>query len=66
MLLSHSNFFSNVHLCIEPLVLLWVGQIVFPECVKTKFLVVHSCERVLVLFLAQDILFNQLVESVCL
>ena len=28
---------------VEPLVPLWIGQIVLPECVKTKLLVVHRC-----------------------
>ena len=62
MFLGHANCFYDVHICIEPLVKLWVGQIVFSECVKTDFLVVHRCERVLVLRMAQDSILNQPVE----
>ena len=62
MLLGHANFFSDVHLCIEPLVPLWVVQPVLSECLKTKLLVVHCCERVLVLRLDQDSISNQPVE----
>ena len=62
MLSGHSNCFSNFHLFIEPLVPLWVGQRVLSECVKAKLLVVHRCERVLVLRLAQDSLLNHPVE----
>ena len=46
---SQANRFSDDHLCIEPLITMWVGQSVVSERVKTKFLVVHRCKRVLVL-----------------
>ena len=32
VLLVHANCFSDVHFRIEPLVPLWVGKIVLPEC----------------------------------
>ena len=63
MLLGHANHFSNVYFCVEPLVPLRVGQRIFSECAETKFLVVHSCKRILVLRLPQDSLFNKLIQD---
>ena len=63
MLLGHANFFSKVYFCVEPLVPLQVGQCILLECVKTKFLVLHSCKSIFVLHLSQDSVFNQPIQD---
>ena len=45
------------------LVPLRVGQSILSECIEAKFLVLHCCERVIVLCLPQDSIFNKLIQS---
>ena len=63
VLSGHANRFSDIYFCFEPLVPLQVEQRILYECVEAKFLVVHLCERVLVLHMPQDSLFNQPIQG---
>ena len=63
MLPGHANRFSNVYLCVESLVPLRFGQHILSESVESKLLAVHRCERILLLRMAQDSLFNQPIEG---
>ena len=58
-----ANRFYDFYFFVKPLVPLRVGKCILSECVETKFLVVNGYKSILVLRLAQDILFNKLIQG---